>query len=145
MDLKTAIEDIRDKLAGIPGVKTCAIGIEATLNPDDYPIVRVVPTSIKPVPGQSWVRSVEVTVVFGNLIHEFGAGGLKAVYTSLLDLEAAILTAPRIGNGYGIRHRETYTDEDQLEGHKMMAARFAFDVRIGVSVRLGPSCARVSR
>jgi len=35
------LQTIRDKLATVPGVKTCKIGLEANISPDDYPMVRL--------------------------------------------------------------------------------------------------------
>lgn len=50
---------IRDTLGQLPDVKTCRIGIESGLSPDDYPIIRLVPSSLDP--ASPW-RSMNVLV-----------------------------------------------------------------------------------
>jgi hypothetical protein len=114
----------RDKLAAIPGVKTCKIGIEPTLNPDDYPMIRLVASRMAPIPntGNSR-RRLDMVVYFGAAIYET-VDGVEAVLAELFRMEAAIIEAVRFGAGCVVRHVETLTDEDRLEHFKLFAARF---------------------
>ena len=117
------LQDLRDKLSSIPLVNTCRIGIEANITPDDYPIVRLVPTLIRK--GKTDLcrrRSMDLTVYFGVPIHAFEQG-LPEVYRRLFDLEAAILESMAVGNGYLITYVDTLTDEDRLDTYKIMAVR----------------------
>ena len=38
----------RDALALIPGVQTCAVGLEEVIGADDYPLIRLVPSRVAP-------------------------------------------------------------------------------------------------
>lgn len=113
---------LRDILAAVPGVQTCRIGLEANLAPDDYPIVRIVPSSSAPSDNLSGLRVHECLIYFGLPITE-GDGGLEALYTQIFALEAALLDAlPRSGDWYA-RWLETITDEDRVAAYKLMALR----------------------
>ncbi|MDF9392261.1 MULTISPECIES: hypothetical protein [Methylococcus] len=67
---------IRDTLVQLPDVKTCRIGIETGLSPDDYPIIRLLPSSLDP--GAPW-RSMNVLVYYGAPLAEADQG-LEALY-----------------------------------------------------------------
>jgi hypothetical protein len=112
-DLETA----RDALAQIDGVASCAIGLEANIGPDDYPMIRVVPVRITPGKGYS-ARTCECTLYFGAKISN--SEGLQSVYDSLFSLEAEILAVLKTLRG---RYVETVTDEDRLDTYKLMAIR----------------------
>ncbi len=121
-------------LAAIPGVNTCRVGLEANLTPDDYPIIRLVPSSLAP-DGSGNVhgpRTLSLTMCFGAQLLE-ATDGLSAVYAELFRLDAAIreallVTAIRDGLAVGvwrqITYRDTVMDEDRLPHYKIMAARF---------------------
>ena len=112
---------LRDRLATVAGIVTCKIGLEANMTPADYPMVRIVPSAIKRgiMLGQ---RSTECLIYFGMPAHEFTAG-LEALYTDLLALEAALISAAETGSGYPWRYLETIADEDRVDGYKLMAIR----------------------
>ncbi len=115
--MMAALEAARDALATIPGVRSCAIGLEANISPADYPLVRLVPSRI--VPGRPYNgRTAETLVYFGAPIAN--SEGMEAVYASLFDLEAEILAVLK---AQGARYRETITDEDRLDAYKLMAIR----------------------
>ena len=118
MPLLTAV---RDALAGVPGVKTCKIGLEADMTPADYPIVRIVPGIIKPA-GVITRRRAEMLVYFGQPIHEFD-DGLETLYADLLNMELAIVNAIEDASTFVGFYRETITDEDRLDAYKLMAVR----------------------
>ncbi len=109
----------RDALAAIPGVASCKVGMEDAISPADYPLIRVVPDRI--TPGRPYQnRTVECLIYFGARAYESEAGGLEAVYTALLDIEAAIRTKLALLGG---RYIETITDRDELTTYKLMAVR----------------------
>lgn len=116
-----ALSAARNAMAAVAGVKTCKIGMEATITPADYPMVRIVPGTVRDaaVIGR---RSAECTVYAGMPILEF-EGGLEALYSALFGLEAALLTALRTAPGIIVRHIETVLDEDEVADYKLMALR----------------------
>lgn len=112
---------LRDALAAVDGVKTSKIGMESTISPSDYPMIRIVPrnlgeASVRPV------RTVECMIYFGMPIHEF-QDGLEAVYESLFAMEAQLLAAGKAVPSLFLRHFETILDEDQVDAYKLMAMR----------------------
>jgi len=107
----------RDALAAIPGVASCEIGLEANIGPDDYPLIRLVPTRI--TPGRPYgKRTAETTIYFGAPIAN--SEGMEQVYAALFDLEALIIEKVKTLQG---RYLETITDEDRLDTYKLMAIR----------------------
>ena len=115
--MMAALEAARDALAGIAGVASCKVGLEANISPADYPLVRLVPVRI--TPGTPYGnRTAEVLVYFGA--PTANSEGLEEVYRDLFALEAEIL---RVLRGLGGRYRETITDEDRMDTYKLMAAR----------------------
>jgi hypothetical protein len=115
--MMAALEAVRDALAGIPGVASCKVGLEANIGPADYPMVRLVPARI--IPGRPYhARECETLIYFGAPIAN--SEGMEAVYTSLFALEAEILAVLK---AQGARYRETITDEDRLDAYKLMAIR----------------------
>lgn len=124
--MMTLLESLRDALAAIPGVQSCKIGLEANISPDDYPIVRLVPSRAGYGAAYSQ-RQVELLIYFGLPIQPFddvpddsGRVQLEKLYAALFDLETAIMTAISQAGG---RYVETITDEDRLETYKLMAVR----------------------
>lgn len=124
---------LRDRLAALSGVQTCRIGLEPDITPDDYPIVRLVPQMMRAADGQARTRSMDLLVYFGSPVHGFEAddpdtqptlGGTEEVYEALFALEQSIITALKLGEGFGIRHVDTVTDEDRIAAYKLMVCRF---------------------
>ncbi len=68
-------------LAAIPGVNTCRIGLEASLTPDDYPIIRLVPSSLAPssLGAINGPRILSLTVYFGAQLLEATEGCLRSM------------------------------------------------------------------
>lgn len=118
----TALGVLRDALSGVAGVTTCKIGLEANMTPEDYPMVRIVP-SLARHSGVIGLRETEVLIYFGKPIHEFESG-LEAVYQELFDMEAALIDAAE-SSGVYCQYRETVADEDRVDGFKLMALRLA--------------------
>ena len=119
--MMTALTALRDKLALVSGVATCKIGMESNLTAADYPMVRIVPSTVKDanVLGQ---RSADCMIYFGQPIHEFTAG-LEALYASLFTMETALIQAAQSTAGIYVEYQETVLDEDRLEMYKLMCLR----------------------
>lgn len=121
MDFYSVLVGLRDRLALIEGINTCKIGLERGLSPDDYPIIRLVPTRFNRL-TQSQSR-MEMTVFFGVPVTESDQG-LEPLYQDLIELEKTIKDEIKIGNDYMIKHIDTITDEDRLDHYKIFASRF---------------------
>lgn len=121
------LEALRDKLALLPGVKTCKIGLEANINPADYPMIRIVPSDMRPNAQLPYRMDCECLIYFGQAIQPFddapdseGRKRLEKLYASLLALDASIRGACR---SKFAECMETVLDEDRLETYKLMALR----------------------
>ena len=117
------LENIRDRLENINGIVTCKIGIENAISPDDYPMIRIVPTRAEH--GAALPRKkLDVLVYFGVPLNESEEGGLEAIYAALCETEDAIITALESGQDFTAVWQDTTTDEDRLEAYKLFASRF---------------------
>lgn len=116
MTAMVQLEAVRDALATIPGVATCAVGLEDVIGAADYPMIRLVPSRITPEKYAS--RTAETDIIFGAAIAE--SAGLPAVYAALLELEAQIREKIKPLGGIYI---ETYTDEDRISAYKLLVVR----------------------
>jgi hypothetical protein len=105
---------------------TCKIGMESNLAPDDYPMIRIVPSTATygEVLGK---MKTEVLIYFGVPIHLFddrpdttGRVRLEKIYAALLLLAEAICVQLDQTGGQYI---ETIFDEDRLDTYKLMAIR----------------------
>ena len=115
--MMAALEAVRTALTALPGVTTCKIGMEDSISPADYPLIRIVPGRI--TPGRPYSnREVEISLYFGAPIAN--SAGLESVYAGLFALEAEILAIVR---AFGGRYLETITDEDRLPMYKLMVVR----------------------
>lgn len=117
MAAMSTIETIRDALAGIAGVASCKIGLEANISPADYPLIRVVPSRLTPGKPYSG-RTIETLVYFGAQTAK--SEGLETVYGDLFNMESAIIAEIQAIGG---RYLETITDEDRLDAYKLMTIR----------------------
>lgn len=117
-----ALAILRDALLSVSGVATCKIGLESTMTPEDYPMVRIVP-SLARHSGVIGLRETEVLIYFGKPVHEFESG-LEFVYADLFAMEAALIDAAESCGVY-CEYRETVADEDRVDGYKLMALRVA--------------------
>jgi len=120
------LESLKTALATIPGVASCRIGLEENITPDDYPMIRLVPSRL--LSGYTLTaRKVELLIYFGLPITPFddapdvdGRTRLEKLYAALFDLETAIRGAVITRGGV---YLETITDEDRLDTYKLMAIR----------------------
>ena len=126
------LTQIKATLATVPDIASCRIGLEANITPDDYPLIRIVPTRMTPKDELGDRAKVELTVYFGDALLE-SADGLETVYAGLFALEAQIreavlFTAKRAaweaGQVLTARFIDVLFDEDRLPHYKMMASRF---------------------
>ena len=109
---------LRDKLAALD-VQTCKIGLEANMTPADYPMIRLVVSRVTPAVVRPR-REIELLIYYGQPLHDF-AVGLEALTESQMAMEAAII---EVTEDFGGKYLETITDEDRLDGYKMMSIRF---------------------
>ena len=130
------LEALRDALSAVDGVKTCKIGLEDNISPDDYPIIRIVPSKASAVDfdmdGLPVLRKVETLIYFGMPIQPFddtpdadGRTRLEKLYAALFATEAAIITAltSAMPDVQVAQYLDTITDEDRLDTYKLMAVR----------------------
>jgi hypothetical protein len=72
-------------------------------------------------------RQCDVTIYFGQPIHEFDAG-LEQLHASLFTLERALLSAAMGATTfYRKEYRETVLDEDRLDACKLMAIQMTVE------------------
>lgn len=124
---------LKTTLATIPGTATCKIGLEQNITPDQYPLIRLLPTRMQPKDAVGNQALLEVTIYFGAALLEVDSGGLEAVYASLFALEetirqavlfGAVKAAWDAGSRMQVRYVDTLFDEDRLVHYKVMASRF---------------------
>lgn len=121
------LEQLRDLLAAVEGVVTCKIGLEAGMAPEDYPIVRIVPSNSKRSEFQmAGLRAHECLIYFGKPITEADSG-LEDLYIEIFAMEVALIAVLPAAGDYVVRWLETITDEDRAPGYKMMALRVLVD------------------
>lgn len=113
-DIKSALE--------VLDVKTCRVGIENALSPDDYPIIRIVPQLAEFGPAICDTK-MTVLIYFGLPISE-ADDGLEAVYESLCDLADQIALAMTTSEAFTGDWIETIFDDDRIEHYKLGASRF---------------------
>ena len=126
--ITTALEAIKTALALLPGVQTCRIGLEENITPDDYPIIRIVPSRLEPFGGMGHRHKCDALAYFGAPIQPFddvpdgeGRTRLEKLYAALFELDAAIRDTIHTSGGQCF---ETTLDEDRLDTYKLMAVRF---------------------
>lgn len=118
----TALSNIKTALSGVTGVNTCKIGIENSLSPDDYPIIRIVPQLIEPgdcIPRYKYT----VHIYFGLPVSE-SDGGLESVYEALSDLADAIRVSMESSSDFAALWQDTLLDDDRVDKYKLGMARF---------------------
>jgi hypothetical protein len=92
------------------------------MTPDDYPLVRLVPSSLAPdtvLPR----RRIELLIYFGQPANESDPGGLEAVCSQWPEMEKALINACYQCPGMICLCQETITDEDRVASYKRQALR----------------------
>ena len=126
MDYAAMLALLKAQCATIQGVKTCKVGLEAEITPDDYPIIRLVPSRLVPQEDGDRQR-MELTIYYGAPLQAFD--GLEAVYAELFRLETAIrdavmFAAMAVAPGLRVEYTDTITDEDRLTVYKLFVSRY---------------------
>lgn len=130
------LTQIKETLATIPGMTTCKIGLEQNITPDQYPLIRLLPTRMQPKDDVGNQALLEVTIYFGAALLEVESGGLEAVYARLFGLEetirqavlfGAVKAAWDAGNRMQVRYVDTLFDSDALVHYKICASRFEIE------------------
>lgn len=123
--MPTPIEILRQiatDLEAVTVVTTSRVGLEPAINPNDYPIIRVVPSRLSHAEALPR-RKLDVDIYYGAKVQAFA--GMDAVYEALLAMEQEIITIMESGQGgYLALFQETITDEDRLETYKLFVSRF---------------------
>ena len=121
------LDGLRDALAQLPGVRTCRIGLEANLSPGDYPMIRIVPSDLRPHGTLGTRYLCEALVYFGQAIQPFddlpdeaGRVRLEKQYAALLAMDGDIRALVESMNGQCF---ETVLDEDRIDTYKLMALK----------------------
>lgn len=117
------LASVRDALAAVEGVKTCRIGMEPGITPDDYPLVRLVPITLEDGLQRASANEIEAWVYFGLPVHEF-TDGLEAVYEQLSAKWVELMDAMRQASDvHSVAHVQTVFDEDRVEAYKLIAIK----------------------
>lgn len=120
-----ALVTLRDKLATLPGVSTCRIGLEVNMTAADYPMIRIVPSLFRR--GEKTTQSLSILIYYGEKAHDFEPGGIEAQYEWLFDMERQVKDAV-ISSGVRALWQDTALDEDRLPGYKIFASRFTLEL-----------------
>lgn len=67
---------------------TCKIGMEPTMTPADYPMVRIVPSRVR-LGSSIMRRGIECLIYFGQPIHDF-SGGTEQQWADLLAIRCRV-------------------------------------------------------
>lgn len=118
-NLNTVLVAMKDRLKVIPNVATCKIGLEANRTPADYPLIRLVPMSIKNGTASAW-RTAEVNIYFGLPLVE-GDVTIDQITADLIDMEQTIIDATKEGDSYKSTYIRTLFSDSQVEHYKIMA------------------------
>ena len=122
------LAEVRDRLSGVEGIKTCRIGLEQGIAHEDYPIIRVVPQDFNSSGANNWDRRKSTVLIYFGAAVDESKDVLETVYQSLLDIETKIIEACLIkGDGWRAKYLGTMTDEDRLEVYKLMAVKIEIE------------------
>ena len=126
MNFSNVLTDIRDKLAKLPNIKTCRIGIESTLTPESYPLIRIQMLGFKKSESQTH-RNGDLMIYFGLPLVE-GDVPLESIYAQMLELEQKIVNELEFGAGYRSTYERTLVSDSSVSGHYLL-----FGVQLSVS------------
>ncbi len=113
------LRDIKTKLTGINGINTVQIGLEKATHPQDYPIIRIVPSKT----GQN--DYMDFGIYFGDNLN--ANGGMEAIYEAHSAWEQAIKEAlhfQEVEPSLVIEFVDTILDEDRFENFKISCSRY---------------------
>ena len=143
-NIMTTLETLRDALSSMTSITfddglvddwleyyngqifTCKIGMEPNITPEDYPLIRIVPSTTTDS-GTIGLQTTEVLIYFGMPIQPFddtpdsaGRVRMEKLYAALLTMEKAIRYQYDATGGL---YQQTIFDEDRLDTFKLMAIR----------------------
>jgi hypothetical protein len=121
MDLNAIQLDLRTRLAKIAGIKTCRLGIESNISPNDYPIIRIAIDKLKKRDIVS--RSADIRIYAGLPLIE-GKDTLEDITQALVTLEDKISALAQEGNGYRCIHQQTVMSGGLVEHYQLIAILF---------------------
>ena len=116
---------IKAELENIANIKTCKIGLEDDISPNDYPLIRIVAASND---GLNYLHEkFTVKIYYGFDLNEYD--GMEIIYEKLYALEKDIrdAIAPELTGEYVCKWKNTISDEDRLEGYKVLCSVFEVD------------------
>ena len=116
MSVLTTLESIKNDLQAITGINSVAIGIETSINPKDYPAIRIVPLAHKPDNAMGRTR-MEVDIYIGFATKP---QALEDTYATLYAWADEVISLLNSGNGYAAFWQSTTNDEDRLPAAKMV-------------------------
>ncbi len=114
---------LRDSLSSIPGVKTCKIGIESGISPDDYPMIRI---SFSEAPlKQPSMAPMRCIIAFGVAVDQSsqpdepgGIFGLEKAYSDHFNLCDRIIDKMK-ADEFSFSVDKLIGDEDEIAGYKL--------------------------
>lgn len=126
MNVYEMLKEIEAQLQGITDINTVAIGLEASMTASDYPAIRLVSTTNSR--GSGLNEDMAFDIYFGDNLHE--SIGIEEIYRKLYEWEAIIKERLDIfltSNGSIVYWKSTISDEDRLQGYKILVSRFVVD------------------
>jgi len=123
MNVYELMIEVKDRLQNIPNINTVKIGIEPNMTGRDYPAVRIVAGVNKR--GEYLYENAIFTVYFGENLHD--KIGIEEIYNRLYTYESEIrdkLDTFQPAVGGLCKWVDTISDEDRLQGFKILASRF---------------------
>lgn len=119
---RAAMDKMVADLQAIGSIKTVKIGLEPTLNPDDYPIIRIIPESLART-GDYFGRETTCRIYFAEPLQVYD--GLIEIYDSLLQLNDQIIQILEASaTTYSAAWTDTIMDSDQIQDYKVAMATF---------------------
>jgi hypothetical protein len=119
--MDSVLTALQTALSRVSGVASCKIGLEANITADDYPLIRLVPSVMKP--SEVWPRQKMELLIYGG-VKNHAFEGMDVVYAEMFALEAAIRARMEQGGSWVAVWEETVWDEDRLPHYKLFAMRW---------------------
>lgn len=119
---RAAMDKMVADLQTIGAIQTVRIGLEATLSPADYPIIRIIPETMTRT-GDYFDREALCRIYFAEPLQLYD--GLIEIYDSLLQLNDQIIKILEASSTvYSAEWIDTLMDSDQIQDYKVAMATF---------------------
>jgi len=126
MNVYEMLKEIEGQLQGVEGINTVKIGLESSMTARDYPAIRLVSTTNN---RTSYLEEdMAFDVYFGDNMHE--KIGIDEIYRKLYEWENIIrerLDLFQTSSSGLVKWKSTVSDEDRLQGYKILVSRFVVD------------------